>query len=213
MPERAIRRDKDALIVVDVQNDFCPGGALEVPEGDQVVAPANRVMKLFRHVVLTQDWHPRGHVSFASSHEGRKPMEKIELDYGEQTLWPDHCVPGTEGARFHPGLQTEAATLIVRKGWDPKIDSYSAFFENDHETPTGLEGYLRTQGIQRVFLLGLALDVCVGYSALDARRLDFPTVVLRDGARGIDVGGSLDRMLARMKEAGVEMGKTAELVD
>jgi len=183
--------ENDALIVVDVQNDFCPGGSLPVPRGDKVVPTINALGPCFRHVVLTQDWHPPGHRSFASSHPGRQPFESIELAYGSQVLWPDHCVAGTPGAEFHAGLQIPHAELILRKGYRRDIDSYSAFYENDHVTPTGLAGYLRERGFARVFLAGLALDFCVRYSAEDARRRGFDVVVLEDACRGIDVGGSL----------------------
>jgi nicotinamidase/pyrazinamidase len=193
----------DALIVVDVQNDFCPGGALAVPRGDEVVAVVNRLSPRFRHVVVTQDWHPRGHVSFASSHPGHRPFERIHVSYGEQVLWPDHCVPGTPGAELHAGLDTLAAGLVVRKGSDPAIDSYSAFYENDHRTGTGLAGYLRERGCSRLVLAGLATDFCVLYSALDGQREGFEVCVLEDGVRGIDLDGSLASAWDRMAEAGV----------
>jgi nicotinamidase/pyrazinamidase len=181
---------KDVLIVIDVQNDFCPGGQLAVPAGDQVIAPIQRIAPHFPHIVLTQDWHPANHASFAASHPGRQPYETIELAYGAQTLWPSHCVQGTRGADFHPALQLPQAELILRKGFRPQIDSYSAFFENDRATPTGLAGYLRERGLTRVFFAGLAYDFCVGYSALDARRLGFEAVILRDGCRAINLNGS-----------------------
>jgi nicotinamidase/pyrazinamidase len=196
-------RPTDALLVVDVQNDFCPGGALAVAEGDRVVPVINRLAPRFRNVLLTQDWHPRGHVSFASSHPGRKPYETITLPYGPQVLWPDHCVPGTSGAEFHPALDTRPAALIVRKGHDPAIDSYSALFENDHRTRTGLAGYLRERGLRRLFLTGLATDFCVLYSALDARREGFEAHVVEDAVRGIDLDGSLARAWQAMEQAGV----------
>ncbi len=192
-----------ALLVIDTQNDFCPGGALAVEQGDQVVPVVNRLVRRFRHVVLTQDWHPRGHVSFASSHPGRRPYETITLPYGEQVLWPDHCVPGTPGAEFHPALDTRPASLIVRKGHDPAIDSYSALYENDHHTSTGLAGYLHERGLRRLFLTGLATDFCVQYSALDARRLGFEVHVIEDAVRGIDLDGSLARAWQAMEAAGV----------
>ncbi|HEY7509557.1 MAG TPA: bifunctional nicotinamidase/pyrazinamidase [Vicinamibacteria bacterium] len=196
-------RPTDALLVVDVQNDFCPGGALAVAGGDQVVPVINRLAPRFRNVLLTQDWHPPGHVSFASSHPGRRPYETITLPYGPQVLWPDHCVPGTPGAEFHPALDTRAAALIVRKGHDPAIDSYSALFENDHHTRTGLAGYLRERGLRRLFLTGLATDFCVLYSALDARREGFEAHVVEDAVRGIDLDGSLARAWQAMEQAGV----------
>jgi nicotinamidase/pyrazinamidase len=184
--------DSEVLLVVDVQNDFCPGGALAVPGGDEIVPLINRAASGFRHVVLTQDWHPAGHGSFASAHPGQQPFETIELAYGPQVLWPDHCVQGTKGARFHPGLDIPHAELILRKGYHPGIDSYSAFFENDRVTPTGLGGYLRQRGFERIFLAGLALDFCVRYSAEDAHRSGFRTLVLEDTCRAIDMGGSLE---------------------
>ena len=184
--------DTDVLVVIDVQNDFCPGGSLPVPRGDEVVPTINEVGRRFRHVVLTQDWHPPGHLSFASSHPGRRPFESIALSYGLQVLWPDHCVQGTSGAQLHAGLQIAHAELILRKGYQHAIDSYSAFYENDHVTPTGLAGYLRERGFARVFLAGLAFDFCVRYSAEDARRCGFDVVLLEDACRGIDVDGSLE---------------------
>jgi nicotinamidase/pyrazinamidase len=183
--------DNDVLIVVDVQNDFCPGGALAVPHGDEVVPIVNRLAAKFRNVVLTQDWHPRGHASFASSHPGKKPYETIAASYGAQVLWPDHCVQATPGADFHQALQIPHAGLVVRKGMDRAIDSYSAFYENDRTTPTGLVGYLRERRLTRVFVAGLALDFCVRYSAEDAKRQGFAVIVVEDACRGIDVGGSV----------------------
>ena len=184
-------RDSDVLIVVDVQNDFCPGGALAVPQGDEIVTVVNQLAKNFRNVVLTQDWHPAGHLSFASAHAGRSPYDTIAMPYGPQVLWPDHCIQGTPGAAFHSGLQIPHAGLVVRKGLDPAIDSYSALYENDRTTPTGLTGYLRERGIARAFLAGLALDFCVRYSAEDAVREGFTVVVIEDACRGIDVQGSI----------------------
>jgi nicotinamidase/pyrazinamidase len=181
----------DVLIIVDVQNDFCPGGSLPVPRGAEVVPIVNDLGQRFQHVVLTQDWHPPGHRSFASSHSGRKPFESIVLSYGPQTLWPEHCVQGTAGAEFHVGLQISHAALILRKGYRRDIDSYSAFHENDHVTPTGLAGYLRERGLGRLFLAGLAFDFCVRYSAEDALHCGFDVVVVEDACRGIDLGGSL----------------------
>jgi nicotinamidase/pyrazinamidase len=184
-------RDGDILIVVDVQNDFCPGGALAVPRGDEIVTVVNRLAENFRNVVLTQDWHPAGHLSFASAHAGRSPYDTIAMPYGPQVLWPDHCVQGTPGAAFHDSLQIPHAGLILRKGLDRTIDSYSAFYENDRTTATGLTGYLRERGITRIFLAGLALDFCVRYSAEDAVREGFAVVVIEDACRGIDVQGSI----------------------
>lgn len=198
-----IRPSEDLLLVIDVQNDFCPGGSLAVGDGDAVVPIVNRIAQQFDHVALTQDWHPAGHSSFASSHPGATPFETIAMPYGPQTLWPDHCVQGTPGAAFHAGLNTDKAQLIIRKGFRRAIDSYSAFFENDKITPTGLAGYLRERGLARVFLAGLATDFCVHYSAMDARRLGFEAVVIDAGCRAIDLGGSLARAYAEMGEAGV----------
>jgi nicotinamidase/pyrazinamidase len=197
--------EHDVLIVTDVQNDFCPGGALAVPDGDAVVAPILAVAPLFAHVILTQDWHPAGQVSFASSHPGKRPFDTVQLTYGAQTLWPDHCVQGTRGAEFHPALVLPQAELILRKGFHAAIDSYSAFFENDRITPTGLSGYLRERGLRRVFLAGLAYDYCVAYSALDARRMDFETFILRDACRAIDLNGSVADMEAEFARARVEI--------
>jgi nicotinamidase/pyrazinamidase len=196
--------ESDVLLAVDVQNDFCPGGALAVARGDEIVPLVNRLGERFPHVVLTQDWHPPGHRSFASAHPGRHPFETIEVDYGAQTLWPDHCVEGTPGAAFHSGLWLPRAELIVRKGFHPAIDSYSALYENDRKTPTGLAGYLRERGFKRLFLAGLATDFCVQYSALDARRAGFAVVVIEDACRGIDLDGSLAAAYAAMAAAGVE---------
>ena len=194
---------REALIVIDVQNDFCPGGALAVAGGDEVVPVVNRLMADFAHVILTQDWHPADHSSFASQHEGAEPFTSVVADYGPQTLWPDHCVIGTPGADFHPDLDTTRAELIVRKGFRRAIDSYSAFFENDHVTPTGLTGYLRERGIERLTLAGLATDYCVAYSALDAVRQGFEVSVNFEGSRGIDLGGSLAEMTRKMADSGV----------
>ncbi len=195
-------RGDDVLIVVDVQNDFCPGGALAVPRGDEVIAPILRAAERFEHVVLTQDWHPRGHGSFASSHAGRKPLEVVAMPYGEQVLWPEHCVQGTWGAELHQNLVLPQAELILRKGFRAEVDSYSAFFENDRTTATGLAGYLRERGLKRAFFAGLAYDFCVGFSALDARRLGLEAVVLREACRAIDVEGSERAMELRLREAG-----------
>jgi nicotinamidase/pyrazinamidase len=193
----------DVLIVIDVQNDFCPGGQLGVADGDAVIDAIQSIAPAFEHIVLTQDWHPAGHQSFASSHPGKKPFESIELSYGMQTLWPDHCVQGSKGAEFHPGLVLPRAELILRKGFRPRIDSYSAFFENDRVTPTGLAGYLEERDLMRVFLAGLAYDFCVGYSALDARRLGLETIVVRDACRAIDLNGSAAKIEAEFARAGV----------
>jgi nicotinamidase/pyrazinamidase len=194
-----------ALIVIDVQNDFCPGGALAVPGGDEIVQPINALMVEFDAVVLTQDWHPAGHSSFASTHEGKGPYELIDMPYGPQVLWPDHCIQGSPGAHFHMELEADRADLIIRKGYNPAIDSYSAFFENDHKTPTGLEGYLRTRGIDKVTLVGLALDFCVNFSAVDAAKLGFEVVVRQDLCRAIDLDGSLAAARDGMRETGVSL--------
>ncbi|HZT47327.1 MAG TPA: bifunctional nicotinamidase/pyrazinamidase [Hyphomicrobiaceae bacterium] len=193
--------DTDVLLVVDVQNDFCPGGRLAVPRGDEVVGLVNRLGSLFQNVVLTQDWHPPGHRSFASTHPGKQPYETVAFPYGPQVLWPDHCVQGSPGAQFHPGLDIPHAELVLRKGYRRDIDSYSTFYENDHTTPTGLAGYLRERGLTRVVLAGLAFDFCVRYSAEDAHRCGFGVTVVEDACRGIDVAGSMDaarQALARL---------------
>ncbi len=195
----------EALIVIDLQNDFCPGGALAVGGGDEIVAPINGLLPEFPVRILTQDWHPAGHSSFASSHPGSEPFGMTEMPYGPQVLWPDHCVIGSAGAAFHPDLDTAPADLIIRKGFRADIDSYSAFFENDHATPTGLEGYLRTRGVDTVTLVGLATDFCVGYSAIDAARLGFRTRVIDSLCRAIDLDGSLVQARDRMRAAGVEL--------
>lgn len=195
----------EALIVVDVQNDFCPGGALAVDRGDQVVPVVNDLIERFEHVVLTQDWHPEGHSSFASEHPGKNPFETVTMLYGEQTLWPDHCIQASKGAQFHSELDLTKAELVIRKGFRRAIDSYSAFFENDHQTPTGLSGYLRERGIERVALVGLATDFCVGFSALDAVRQGFGATVILEACRGIDLDGSLAAMTQKMRAAGVRL--------
>jgi nicotinamidase/pyrazinamidase len=194
-----------ALIVIDVQNDFCPGGALAVPGGDEIVAPINALMDEFDAVVLTQDWHPAGHSSFASSHDGKAPFEMIDMPYGPQVLWPDHCVQGSDGAAFHSDLNIQRADLIIRKGFRSEIDSYSAFFENDQTTPTGLEGYLRTRGITDLTLVGLATDFCVNFSAVDAAQLGFDVTVRQDLCRAIDLDGSLAAAQDGMSQAGVTL--------
>ena len=193
-----------ALLVIDVQNDFCPGGALAVAGGDEIVAGINAAMADFGAVILTQDWHPAGHSSFASTH-GAEPMSMIEMPYGPQVLWPDHCIQGSMGAQLHPDLTVDRADLIIRKGYNPAIDSYSAFFENDKTTPTGLEGYLRTRGIDTLTLVGLATDFCVNYSAVDAAKLGFKVSVDMALCRAIDFDGSLDAAKAGMAEAGVAL--------
>jgi nicotinamidase/pyrazinamidase len=195
--------DREALIVIDVQNDFCPGGALAVPDGDAVVPAVNRLAGQFAHVILTQDWHPAGHLSFAGSHPGRQPFATIEADYGLQILWPAHCVQGTRGAAFHPALAVPHAELVLRKGFLRTVDSYSAFRENDRRTTTGLAGYLRERGFDHLVLCGLATDFCVLWSAIDARDMGFEVTLEIDACRGIDLDGSLDRAMRAMTEAGV----------
>ena len=197
--------DQGVLLIVDVQNDFCPGGALAVPQGDEIVPLVNRLAARFAHVVLTQDWHPPGHLSFASAHPGKRPFETIELPYGTQILWPDHCVQGTPGAAFHPGLEVPHAELVLRKGFVATIDSYSAFRENDRETLTGLASYLRERCFGRVTICGLATDYCVLYSALDARAAGFEVAVETSACRGLDVDGSLEKAFAAMGEIGVAL--------
>lgn len=194
-----------ALVVIDVQNDFIPGGRLAVPAGDEIVPLINQLGRSFRHVILAQDWHPAGHASFASSHPGKQPFDIIPLPYGEQQLWPDHCVQGSDGAALHPALNLTHAQLIIRKGCNPYIDSYSAFMEADRQTPTGLTGYLKERGIDTVYMVGLALDFCVMFSALDARLAGFNAFVVLDACRGIDIDGSMDTAIRRMQEAGVEL--------
>ena len=201
----------DLLLVIDVQRDFCPGGALAIPHGDQVLSPINRLAAHFPNVVLTQDWHPANHLSFAASHPGTSPYQTVEMPYGPQTLWPSHCVQGTPGAEFHPGLHIPHAELILRKGFRPQIDSYSAFFENDRTTATGLGGYLRERCLNRIFLVGLAYDFCVGYSALDARRLGFEAVVVKDACRAIDLNGSATTMEAEFTRAGVVLIESGQI--
>jgi nicotinamidase/pyrazinamidase len=197
--------DRDVLLVVDVQNDFCPGGALAVPDGDAIVPAVNRLARSFAHVILTQDWHPAGHASFASSHPGRRPFDATEVSYGTQILWPDHCVQGKPGARFHPKLDVPHAELVVRKGFRSTIDSYSAFRENDRRTPTGLAGYLRERGFERITLCGLATDFCVAFSAIDGREAGFNVTVVTSACRGIDLDDSLARAMLAMSEAGVSV--------
>jgi len=200
------------LIVVDVQNDFCPGGALAVPGGDEVIPIINRLAHHFAHVVLTQDWHTPGHRSFVSAHPGKRPFDTVDLPYGSQILWPDHCVQGTRGAAFHDALDVPAAELIVRKGYHREIDSYSAFFENDRRTPTGLAGYLRERGLGRIYLAGLATDFCVRYSAEDARALGFDTVVIDDACRAIDTGGSLAAAWNSFQRLGIRRMASEEIL-
>ena len=205
MPDWGELSDRDALVVVDVQNDFCPGGSLAVPNGDAVVPVTNRLMAVFSHVILTQDWHTPGHSSFASAHPGAEAFQSIQAAYGEQVLWPDHCVQGTAGAEFHPDLEVNRAELIARKGFRPEIDSYSAFYENDHLTRTGLAGYLRERGFKRLYICGLATDFCVKWSATDGKREGFEVAVIEDASGAIDLDGSLDAALSELRENGVEI--------
>ena len=203
--------DDCALIVIDVQNDFCPGGALEVPGGDAVGDKINRLAGKFRGKVLTQDWHPSAHASFAANHVGKQAFETVDLPYGTQVLWPPHCVQGTQGAEFHAGLETSKADVVVRKGFRTEIDSYSAFFENDRETPTGLDGYLRSRGVDNIFCAGLATDFCVRYSAVDAVRLGFEVTLIEDACRAIDLDGSLGAAMKEMRDLGVAIEQASSL--
>ena len=195
----------EAIVVIDVQNDFCPGGALAVERGDEVVPEINRIVRNYPVRIFTQDWHTTGHGSFASAHPGGTPFEMIDMPYGPQVLWPDHCVMGTDGADFHEGLHTEPAQLVLRKGFRSEIDSYSAFFENDKTTATGLEGYLRNRGVEKITFVGLATDFCVAWSALDAVRLGFSAKVRLDACRAIDLDGSLAKAIAEMEAAGIQL--------
>jgi nicotinamidase/pyrazinamidase len=198
---------REVLLIIDMQNDFCPGGALAVPEGDAIVPAVNRLAQQFSHVILTQDWHPPRHLSFASSHSGKQPFETCALSYGEQILWPDHCVQATAGAAFHPRLDVPHAELVLRKGFRKAIDSYSAFRENDRQTSTGLAGYLRERGFDRLTLCGLATDFCVAYSAIDGREAGFEVRVVSSACRGIDIDGSLAAAMRSMKECGVTLAE------
>jgi len=204
--------DSDVLIVVDVQGDFLPGGALAVPEGDAVIGPINRLAKAFRHVILTQDWHPAGHASFASSHSGKKPFETTDLAYGSQVLWPDHCIQGTSGAEISRDLHIPHAQLVIRKGYNDGIDSYSGFREADRKTSTGLEGYLKERGFRRVFCAGLATDFCVAWTAIDAAAAGFETYLIEDASRAIDTGGSLARARSDWSAAGVRTISSRQIV-
>lgn len=207
-----LNQTTDALLIVDLQNDFCPGGALAVNGGDEIVPLVNRLAESFDHIVLTQDWHPAGHISFASIHPGRKPYEMIQAAYGEQALWPDHCVQGTNGAALHPGLQTARAELVLRKGFHTNIDSYSAFLENDHVTPTGLAGYLRERGLRRLFICGLTYDFCVRHSAVDGTALDFNCLVLEDACRAVNLPGSVEATDRAFLEAGIQRISSADVL-
>lgn len=200
-----MRDDTEALIIVDVQNDFCPGGALAVGGGDEIVPGINALLQSFATVVITQDWHPAGHSSFASEHANKAPLETVEMPYGVQVLWPDHCIQGNHGAELHPDLDVNGAHLIIRKGFRRAIDSYSAFFENDKVTPTGLEGYLRSRDVSRLTVVGLATDFCVAYSAIDGAGLGFEVTVNENLSRGIDLNGSMDQARSDMRAAGVTL--------
>lgn len=202
----------NALLIVDVQNDFCPGGALEVPNGDAIVPVINKLSQQSDIVLQTQDWHPSGHLSFASSHDGKEPYETIEMPYGEQVLWPDHCVQGSEGAEFHPDLDTQRTQLIIRKGFRKQIDSYSAFYENDDSTSTGLSGYLRDRNIDKLFIVGLAADFCVKWSVLDGLKEGFSVTVVEDAVKGIDIDGSVDQAWDEMQVAGAQRVQSSELL-
>jgi nicotinamidase/pyrazinamidase len=204
--------ETDILIVVDVQYDFLPGGALAVPDGEAVIEPINRLAQAFRHVVMTQDWHPQGHASFASSHAGRQPFETTELSYGTQVLWPDHCIQGTRGAEISRDLSIPHAQLVIRKGYNGSIDSYSGFMEADRKTSTGLAGYLRERGFRRAFCAGLATDFCVAWTALDAKAAGFDTYLIEDASRAIDANGSLARAQADLSAAGVQVIGSAQVV-
>ncbi len=196
---------KTALLVIDVQNDFCPGGALQVAGGNEIIPGINQEMIKYDYIILTQDWHPKGHSSFATSHDGGNPLDVIEMPYGDQVLWPDHCVQGSHGAEFHSELNTARANAVIRKGSNPLIDSYSAFFENDRKTPTGLHGYFRSLEIEKINLVGLATDFCVNYSAQDAAKLGYRVSVFEKMCRSIDINGSLALARTEMRECGVEL--------
>lgn len=200
----------DALVIIDVQNDFCPNGALAVPNGSNIIAAINKTMSIFNHIILSQDWHPSNHKSFASNHEGQNPFETIKMPYGEQILWPDHCVAGSNGALFHPDLHINQAQTIIRKGYNPEIDSYSTFFENDKITPTGLAGYLKENNIKRIFLTGLAFEYCVGFSAIDGRKLGFEVYLLID-AIGCFKNHDFNHMDSLLKKAKVVTTTTAQV--
>tara|TARA_B100000575_G_C23042628_1_gene600139 strand:- start:390 stop:1016 length:627 start_codon:yes stop_codon:yes gene_type:complete len=200
-----------ALVLIDIQNDFCPGGALAVDQGDEIVEISNKIQEQFKIKIITQDWHPSTHKSFASNHEGKEPLSTVEMFYGQQVLWPNHCIQGTEGSKFHSKLITDSADLIIRKGFRPEIDSYSAFFENDQKTPTGLDGYLKSRGVNKIYLCGLALDFCVYFSAIDGAELGYNVNVVQDACRAIDLDGSLEKSLNDMKSKGVKFLSTSDL--
>jgi len=199
------------LLIIDVQNDFCPGGALAVPGGDTIIPVINSLIPDFDAVIQTQDWHPEGHHSFASSHEGKDPYDTVEMDYGDQVLWPDHCVQGTRGAEFHPDLNTTKTEVIIRKGFRKEIDSYSTFYENDQKTPTGLTGYLRERGISEIYVAGLATDFCVKWSVIDGLKEEFTVHVIEDAVKGIDMDGSVEQAWKEMKDAGAEITSSEKI--
>ena len=199
------------LLIIDVQNDFCPGGALAVPGGDTIIPVINSLIPGFNAVIQTQDWHPEGHHSFASSHEGKDPYDTVEMDYGDQVLWPDHCVQGTRGAEFHPDLNTTKTEVIIRKGFRKEIDSYSTFYENDQKTPTGLTGYLRERGISEIYVAGLATDFCVKWSVIDGLKEEFTVHVIEDAVKGIDMDGSVEQAWKEMKGAGAEITTSGKI--
>ena len=201
----------EALVLIDIQNDFCPGGALAVNEGNEIVSVVNNIQNKFSVKILTQDWHPENHKSFASNHSGKDPFSSINMFYGSQVLWPDHCIQDTQGAEFHSDLITKNSDLIIRKGFRPNIDSYSAFFENDKSTPTGLEGYLKTRGIKTIYLCGLAFDFCVFFSAIDGAKLGFQVFVIEDACRAIDLDGSLKNSLKEMNVSGIKLISSSNL--
>ena len=203
--------ENTALILIDIQNDFCPGGALAVDDGDKIIEISNKLQEKFKINIITQDWHPPNHKSFASNHLNKIPFSTVKMFYGTQVLWPDHCVQGSIGAEFHPKLVTKNADLIIRKGFRPEIDSYSAFFDNDHETHTGLYGYLQSRGVDTIYLCGLALDFCVYFSAIDGIKLDFKVNVIKDACRAIDLEGSLNKSLNDMKNKGVDLVYSGDL--
>ncbi len=212
IPEiKMIQNNTDCLLIIDVQNDFCAGGALEVPDGDAVVPVINAISEKFRHRMLTQDWHPENHSSFASSHPGHSPFDQISMPYGDQVLWPDHCTQGSKGAAFHARLDVKNTELIIRKGFRTEMDSYSAFFENDKSTSTGLTGYLRSRGFERIFMAGLATDFCVAWSALDARSEGFDVFLIEDACRAIDMEGSLATAVKKMDDVNVVRVKSGEI--
>ena len=202
----------DALMIIDVQNDFCKDGALEVPDANDVVPVINALIPKFDNIIQTRDWHPAGHHSFASSHDGKEPFDTIEMDYGTQVLWPDHCVQGSKGAEFHPDLNTTKSQVFIRKGFRKKIDSYSAFYENDQKTKTGLTGYLKDRGITQLYAVGLATDFCVKWSVLDGLKEGFKVTVIEDAVKGIDIEGSVNKAWNEMKKAGAEVVYSGNLI-